>query len=113
MVRITFDVDNPSVSFAAGMHNDTAANGAIGTDGKGLLGILGLEHLGMDFNRSQVKSQAADGKTGSRGSRDLDKLPSVYLHSASSFVEVLSCLEAGLNKWTKMLLFKNKIDWLR
>jgi hypothetical protein len=88
MIRITFDVDDPSVSFAAGLHNDTAANGTIGTDGKGLLGILGLEHLGVDFNRAQVKSQAADGKTGCRSTGDLDKLPSVYLHNASSFVEV-------------------------
>jgi hypothetical protein len=68
------------------MHNGPTTHRTIRADGSGLPGIFGLEHLGMDFNRAQVKSQTADGKTGCRSTGDLDKLPSVYLHNASSFV---------------------------
>jgi hypothetical protein len=85
VVRIALDVDDPSVTFAAGMHNGPATHRTIAADRVGLLGIFGLEHLGLGFDRAQVKAQAADGKTSSRGTGDLDKLPSVYLHNASSF----------------------------
>jgi len=36
----------------------------------------------VGFNRAQVKPKAADSKTGSRSTADLDELPSVYFHNA-------------------------------
>jgi hypothetical protein len=46
-----------------------------------LLGILGLEHLGMGFDRLQVKTHAADGKTGGCCPSNLDKLPAGEIHA--------------------------------
>ena len=61
MVRIIFYVDDPTIAFFAGMHDGATAYRAIAADRGGFLGIPGLEHLGVGFNRAHVKSQAADG----------------------------------------------------
>jgi hypothetical protein len=74
------------------MHDGTTAYCAITADRSGFLGIPGFEHLGVGFNRTQIKSQATDGKTGSRSTGDLDKFPSVYLHNTSLPIVGLSCL---------------------
>ena len=85
MSRIPFDVDDPPITFFAGMHNGAAAHRAITADCGGLFGILGLEHPGAGFDRTQVKAQAADGKTGCCSSGDLNKLPSDYLYKCLLF----------------------------
>jgi hypothetical protein len=95
MIRITFNVDNPSITFLAGMHDGAAAYRAITADRGCFLGIAGLEHLGMGFNRVQIKPQTADCQTGSASSRDLDKLPSIYLHGVSFSVAGLRGEEMG------------------
>ncbi len=48
MIRIALDIDGPATGFAR-MHDGAAAHRTVAADGgRGLLGILGLEHLGED-----------------------------------------------------------------
>ena len=71
MIRITFYVYDPAIAFLAGVHNGAAAYCTITADRGGFLGVPCFEHLGVGFNRAQIKSQATDGYTGSRSAGDL------------------------------------------
>ena len=80
VVGVALDVDDATVALLAGMHNGPTPHPTIAANGGGLLGILGLEHLSVRLDRLQVKSQPAHRKPGSRGPRDLNKLPACDLH---------------------------------
>jgi hypothetical protein len=84
MIRISLDVDDPTVPAPAGVNDGTATHRTIAADCGGFFGILGLQKTGVGFDRFQIKAQSADSNAGSGDPGNFHKVSSVEFHKNSS-----------------------------